>query len=287
MVNSHPSYWAMGNLWHARTSPVRHAFEYPIFQLWANLQGIEKASRGSLWFGLNRFAPIALNESEYLDRSAGDLRLRTLEWLQKQGAVVSDQATVELLSFPKFFGYSFNPVSFYFVTDTHKRFWIAEVSNTFGQRHPYWTELPPSTEKDLWQLEVNLPKEFYVSPFNPVEGSYTIKLRKDRTQVRIQFLVHQPSGEVFFDAGYSLQFKPFNFIHLLLNFLKAPLALWGTTVRILGHAAVLFLKKKMTFLDLPQSQHPLTYQKTPPLFLQRVLTGEWLIRLQDLFLKKS
>jgi hypothetical protein len=93
---------------------------------------------------------------------------------------------------PRFLGYSFNPVSFWYVynRDHALKKMILEVNNTFGERRIYLLDgsLPSSPARtpgleppasdltkdkftDVWM------KDFHVSPFNSRKGSYALKAR--------------------------------------------------------------------------------------------------------------
>lgn len=91
---------------------------------------------------------------------------------------------------PRFFGYSFNPVSFWYIYnhDHQLKKMILEVNNTFGERRIYLLDgssppspprtpesepsVPESTKDrftDIWM------KDFHVSPFNSRKGAYSLK----------------------------------------------------------------------------------------------------------------
>ena len=84
----------------------------------------------------------------------------------------------------------FNPVSFWICRDDDDavRVIIAEVNNTYGDRHSYLChrdDLAPITAQD----KMSAQKIFYVSPFQRVEGSYEFRfdLRPDRIGIWIDF----------------------------------------------------------------------------------------------------
>ena len=64
---------------------------------------------------------------------------------------------------------------------------IAEVHNTYGERHAYL--LPPA------DLPVTTAKEFYVSPFNEVDGHYLVQAPRPDGGVDITVALQRgPSG---------------------------------------------------------------------------------------------
>ena len=95
-----------------------------------------------------------------------------------------------LLAQPRVLGHVFNPVSFWLCHDGAGalRVVIAEVSNTYGDRHSYLCHRPdlaPLGREDT----VQATKIFHVSPFQPVEGGYAFRfdIRDDRIGIWIDY----------------------------------------------------------------------------------------------------
>ena len=84
-------------------------------------------------------------------------------------------ADILLLTQPRVFSYVFNPVSFWLALQgDNLRAVIAEVNNTFGDRHSYFcarADLSPIGPSD--QIEVE--KLMHVSPLQDVAGIYTFQ----------------------------------------------------------------------------------------------------------------
>ena len=87
-------------------------------------------------------------------------------------------------------GYAFKPVSFWFC---HRRDGalvavIAEVNNTFGERHCYVLGDAPGTPIGAG-AELAAAKVFHVSPFCAVEGRYAFRFAfgADRWLARIDY----------------------------------------------------------------------------------------------------
>lgn len=93
---------------------------------------------------------------------------------------------IELLAQPRVLGHVFNPVSFWLVYDSEAklRAVIAEVTNTYGDRHSYLCRnegFRPITPRDTIRSE----KIFHVSPFQPVEGGYSFRFDIDDARIGI------------------------------------------------------------------------------------------------------
>ena len=80
---------------------------------------------------------------------------------------------VVLVTIPRMLGFVFNPVSFWLCLDKARalRAVVAEVNNTFGERHFYVCRHPDNRPIEP-QDTVAAQKVFHVSPFMPVEGHY-------------------------------------------------------------------------------------------------------------------
>lgn len=85
-------------------------------------------------------------------------------------------ARILLLAQPRFWNHVFNPVSFWICYDSNTEITavIAEVTNTFGERHSYLIHHPDSRAiKPSDTLRAT--KIFYVSPFQKIEGGYAFR----------------------------------------------------------------------------------------------------------------
>ena len=81
----------------------------------------------------------------------------------------------------------FNPLSVFWCHDRdgRVRHVIAEVHNTYGERHAYL--LPPA------DLPVVTAKKFYVSPFNQVDGYYLVQAPRPDREVDVTVSLHHES----------------------------------------------------------------------------------------------
>jgi cyclopropane-fatty-acyl-phospholipid synthase len=125
------------------------------------------------WHRLIRFDP-----ADHLDGSGETLRVRVTDWLRHNG-FPDPVGRIVLLTQPRVLGYTFNPLSLFWCyrADGSLGCVIAEVHNTYGQRHAYLL----SSGHD------SVDKTFYVSPFLPVEGRYEVRISEpgDRLSVSL------------------------------------------------------------------------------------------------------
>lgn len=173
---------------HARTRPKRNAFHYKLCYFAIPVREWTRGTRG-MFFSIDRPNLFSLWNKDY-----GDGHAHPAEWidglLKEQGLVEADGEIV-LLTLPRLLGYAFNPVSFWFCSDRegHLRAVLAEVNNTFGERHCYlcFHETHEPIDKSA---RLVMRKVFHVSPFMEVKGSYRFRFDygADRVGVQIDLL---------------------------------------------------------------------------------------------------
>jgi DUF1365 family protein len=102
---------------------------------------------------------------------------------------------VLMLTNARSLGYVFDPLTTYFCLDATGRLEgvLAEVHNTYGERHCY----PLSVEDGRSTAD----KTFYVSPFLAVEGRYDIRTRLTDGAVAVAISLTSPAGERLFTAS--------------------------------------------------------------------------------------
>ena len=100
-----------------------------------------------------------------------------------------------LLAQPRIFGHVFNPVSFWLCYDEKDCLFlvIAEVTNTFGDRHSYLCKHP-----DLRSIKpsdrLKADKIFHVSPFQPIQGTYEFRFDIRPEKIGIWIDLQMPQG---------------------------------------------------------------------------------------------
>lgn len=177
-----------GKIFHARHTPKHHAFSYGGYYLMLPLNGLD-ALKSLRIFSRNRFNLFSMRDTDY---GFGDAH-RFENWLPDILAEYGLRAgisRIELVTLPRIFGYAFNPVSFWccFDTEQNLRAVMAEVSNTFGERHSYLCfhdDSRPITPND-WLFS---DKKFHVSPFFEIKGHYAFRfvLGQEKTGIFIDY----------------------------------------------------------------------------------------------------
>jgi DUF1365 family protein len=174
-----------GETFHGRKGAVANSFRYGVDYVLLDPQ----TARGPALFSRNRANLTSLHDSDHggaPGHGRGPAWVR--EVLAAHGLPGADR--ILLMAQPRVLGHVFNPVSFWLCHDAAGalRVVIAEVTNTFGDRHSYLChreDLAPLTPQDRVQAK----KIFHVSPFQPVEGGYVFRfdIGPDRVGIWIDY----------------------------------------------------------------------------------------------------
>jgi DUF1365 family protein len=243
-----------GEVRHTRLKPAQHAFNYPTYFLMLPLRSMQRDGPGAL--ARNRRAALSFH-----DRDHGDGSLDCLRWLdallQAEG-IADAQGEVWLHTYPRVFGFTFKPVSFWYchTTEGTLRAIVVEVNNTFGERHCYLLDSP------RYGQELCADKVFHVSPFCEVEGSYRFRFMRslhagiDRTVARID---HDDATGPLLQTSVAGTLEIVNPASLRKALWHYPAMTFGVVGRIHWQALKLFLKR-VPFVSKP---------KPPELFVTR------------------
>ena len=176
---------------HTWLTPLRNAFTYrtylwlvdldhlprpgPVLRLLAGFHGRDHLGepRRAIRDNLDRFAA-----SQHIDLAGG---------------------RVMMLAHARVVGYVFNPLTVYWChrADGALACVVAEVHNTYRQRHAYL--LQPDNHG-----RARAPKQFYVSPFYPVDGAYRMSLPEPgppgpggSSELKLSVTLTRPGGPSF------------------------------------------------------------------------------------------
>ena len=237
-----------GTVAHRRRTPVDHRLSYRIFMTLLDLDELPAVlDRHPLW-SARRPAPVRFRASDYLHDDAGEgpagpaeLAERARELVTERTGSPAPRGPVRLLTSPRFGGVGFNPVSFYFLHDDPAgpaQAVIAEVTNTpWGGRHSYAAR---RTDPD-GPIEASFSKELHVSPFNPMEQTYTLRAEEPGESLTVS-IANDEDGERIHDAGLTLRRRELTRSEMTRVLLAYPPATLATLARIYAHGLRLKLK---------------------------------------------
>ena len=167
---------------HRRFLPKPHSFKYGVALFYLDLDEVAQIFRIPGLLTLGR-GILSFRREDYhgdpklpLDTSVRNLvELRTGK---------RPRGPIRVLTQIRYFGFCFNPVTFYYCFDPQDHFLemiIAEISNTpWNERHAY---VLPCVEGDRVK-SFAFPKTFHVSPFMPMEMNYNWKFTTPAESLR-------------------------------------------------------------------------------------------------------
>jgi DUF1365 family protein len=168
---------------HVRRTPLRNAFTYRSYSWYVDVDRLP-----ALPLLLRPLAGFRV--SDHLGDPDGTLRGNVERFLATQG-IALDGGRITMLAGARVLGHVFNPLSLFWCRDAagELRCVVAEVHNTYGERHCYVLDTDSAGR-------ARVPKAFYVSPFNEVEGEYRMKLPEPGERLAVAIVLerkgHQP-----------------------------------------------------------------------------------------------
>lgn len=248
-----------GTVEHERILPVAHQFRYPVYGYGLYLDELQQLDRELLLFGYNRVRPVAIHDKDYLRPDLpGRIREKLLDLLKAdvpEGAI----DRIFLVTAARYFNYIFNPVSFYYCFDGGQALTavVAEVNNTFGERHVYIPRKEALPDQPSVQNRYVTDKVFHVSPFNDRKGTYEFFFPTPDQRLSVVINLKKEDRTVF-KARLKGTAIPMTGANLLKTLLRKPVTPHLTMPRILWQAARLYLGKKLSYHELPKTDHPMT-----------------------------
>jgi DUF1365 family protein len=258
----------VGQVKHRRFSPKHHDFSYKLFyacidldemdtvfddhRLWsvdstniASFRTRDHLKAFSCERGYDDTVPLVERVRDYLELSTGE-RYR---------------GQIRLLTHFSYFGFRFNPVSFYYCYDDDNenlKMIIAEVNNTpWGEQHCYL--IPASDDiasddiapddKSSSHIRYFTSKEFHVSPFMPMDIDYDWRFSAPGDQLFVHMENHR-QGQKLFDATLKLEQQPLTARNLNTALLRFPFMTVKVVAAIYIQAFILLIKR------IPIFDHP-------------------------------
>ena len=227
---------ALGEVRHQRLRPAVHAFDTGTYFLLLPLRALRDRAHPGL--ARNRFGLVSWHDADHGE--GGPDALAWLEGLLAREGVQDADGEIWLQTYPRVLGYVFKPVSFWYChrQDGSLAAVVAEVNNTFGERHCYLLAGP-----DLaFGREVTATKVFHVSPFCQVHGRYRFRFMRtgERVVARIE---HDDAEGTLLVTSVSGRLQPLTHASARRAFFGTPLMTLGVIARIHWHALQLWLKR--------------------------------------------
>ncbi|MCX8520460.1 MAG: DUF1365 domain-containing protein [Rhodoferax sp.] len=249
-----------GSVRHLRLRPARHAFGYAAYFVLLPMRQLRAEVRAGLHHPAADKTPgLPINRPgllSFYDIDHGDGRspeqggaLGWLEALLAAQNIHDSDGEIWLQTFPRVLGFTFKPVSFWYChrQDQSLAAIVAEVHNTFGERHCYVLPRPQ------WGVTAHASKVFHVSPFCKVAGQYRFRFMRTVLNGAERIVARVDYGDeagALLETSQSGVLVPASQAEIRRTFWRYPLFTLAVVLRIHWQALLLW-RKRVPFFRKP------------------------------------
>ena len=209
---------------------MRHAFRHRVYQWLVDLDDLPRQP----WY-LRAFA--YFSSADHLGDPHLPIKRNVENYLARSGIRLGDGGRILMLAGARVLGHVFNPLSVFwcYAADGALICVVAEVHNTYGERHAYLLR-PDGAGAAVTD------KALYVSPFFDVSGSYALRfaLRPDLVSATVTL---RRQGAVAFTATFRGRPEPATRLALGRPLIRQPLMTQRVSALIRAHGIWLWLHR--------------------------------------------
>ena len=202
----------VGEVVHRRLAPLRHELRYKVYNLFVDVDALPNL--GLRLLSYNRFNLFGVRDRDFGDGT----NIKDYIWALVKRAPRGDNIKrIFMFCYPNLLGRVFNPLTTYYCFDENENLglMVYEVSNTFGERHSYVVPVDDTNQQST-------PKQFYVSPFNKVEGHYDFTIATPGDELKLGIRLTDSNGPCL-NAWFTGQKQELTDGALLRSFFSLPL----------------------------------------------------------------
>jgi DUF1365 family protein len=246
----------VGQVRHRRFAPVEHSFRYGLYMMYLDLDELPTLFDRFLLWSARRPALAWFRRADHLGDAKQSLA-DSVRDLVATGTGRRPTGPIRLLTHLRYFGYGFNPASFYYcfdADDTHVETIVAEVNNTpWGEQHCYVLHAGLDQGRRPGRKRYRFDKRFHVSPFMQMDIHYDWRFNDPNAHLAIHMENRRrdgDAGEKVFDATMTMGRQEISAATLAAILLRFPLM----TVRVIG--AIYWQALRLWLKRAPFHTHP-------------------------------
>jgi DUF1365 family protein len=209
---------------HVRTAPVANAFRYRSYLWLVDLDALPRPRPYAAFLA-----------ADHLGDPDRSIRQNVTRFLADSGISIG-AGQITMLANARALGYVFNPLTVYWChrPDGTVACVLAEVHNTYGERHCYLLATDARGRAEVG-------KEFYVSPFNPVDGGYRMSLPEPGDRLALTVTLHRENAPPFVASVRGTR-RPATGGQLARSIARHPWPSLAATVRIHAQGLKLYAR---------------------------------------------
>ena len=219
-----------GAVAHARLGPVQRRFRHRVYQWLVDLDALPVQP----WY-LKPFA--GFSAADHLGDPHRSIKANVEAFLALHDVSLGERGRVVMLANARVLGHVFDPISVFWCFDFAGSLAcvVAEVHNTYGERHAYLLH-PDASGR------ASTDKSLYVSPFFDVSGQYELRFTLSPTHVSSTVALRRESV-VAFTATFSGKPAPATPATVAGQLLRHPLMPHRVSALIRIHGAKMWLRR--------------------------------------------
>lgn len=240
-----------GEVFHQRFSPKRHGFNYKVFMMYLNLDDLPTLFDSCRLWSYQRRNLAWFKRADYYGNEIVPLKSCIAE-LVFQATGKRALGSICMLTNMRYFGYCFNPVTFYYCFEPDGKTlqaMVSHITNTpWGEDYAYVHDFT-KTDLNGNATAFKFDKTFHVSPFMPMDIDYEWSFSMKDNAVLIHMVNLQGTAQLF-NATLDLQrmeITPSRLNRLLISY---PFMTLKVIAAIYWNALLLKLKR------VPFYSHP-------------------------------
>ena len=220
-----------GHVSHRRRGRVGHGFRHRVYQWLVDLDEVPVQP----WY-LKPFA--SFKASDHLGDARLPIKANVENYLSLHGIHLGAGGRVVMLANARVLGHVFDPLSVFWCFDGPGALVciVAEVHNTYGERHVYLLRPDPFGV-------ARTKKAFYVSPFFDVTGDYELRFTVHPDRVAVTVLLHR-DGAAAFSATFRGRPVPAGRAALARHLVRRPLMPQQVSTLIRLHGGGRWLRRQ-------------------------------------------